>query len=355
MQEPSREVLLLQDGSGMLLTELSSSSFAGALHSLRDGSAIRVTGISTLEIAGTWNYGIGSEQAVHCRLLLRSPGDIQVLEPPTWWTPRHITYIAISLGLLALVCLIQTIRTLVERWRLQAVLTERERLAHEMHDTLAQSFAGVGFQLQAIRRSVPADLPRLQQRVDLACDLVRHSHKEARRSIEPLYPEPKEAVNLLPDLEHCARQMLEGGSVEVAAHTSGNASPLSPLVATALLRIGQEAIANAVRHADPTHLDIALLYGKNSVTLSVRDDGIGFVKSGDLLGFGLRGMRKRAASISASIEILSQPGNGTSIITTVPLRFSFTLTGIVRSFRNYMRERISNVHTEERSNPNSDC
>jgi signal transduction histidine kinase len=312
-------------------------------------SPARFARVGTVAVIGRerdWNYGVDSTKTVRSTVLLRSAADAQVIEPPTWWTMRHVIYIAVALGILALIFLIQILRSLMERWRLQAVLEERERLAHEIHDTLAQSFAGIGFQLQAIRRAIPQELSRVQQQIDLAQTLVRHSHKEARRSIEPLRSEPREATMLLPSLEESARRMVEGGSVRISLSTSGNPRPITPRVGDTLLRIGREAIANAVRHADPSHLEIAVLYKRNTVTLSVQDDGIGFVKSGDLLGFGLRGMRKRAAAISAHLEIQSQPGSGSCITAAVRLPPAFTPVAVLKSYWSQISEHMPHVNNE---------
>ncbi len=234
----------------------------------------------------------------------------------------------------------------MKRWRLQAVHEERERLAQEIHDTLAQSFSGIGFQLQAIRRAIPHENSRLQKQVDLACELVRHSHKEARRSIEPLRTDLREQVDLLSALEQLAQKMVEGGAVEVKTTTSGSPRPLSPQIADTLLRIGLESIANAVRHADPRHLEISMHWDKNTVRLAVRDDGIGFVKSGSLLGFGLRGMRKRAASIDAKLEIFSQPGEGARVEVTAQLPSSISLTILAQRSWAHISERVSRVETK---------
>ncbi len=315
---PSRETLLLQDKASVLVAELSTTGSKDALAQIRDGSVLRLSGISVLDVEGMWNYGLDSAQAVHCKILLRTPSDIQVAQLPTWWTTRHVLYIAVSLGALALLFLIQVVRSLIERSRLRATLAERERVAHEIHDTLAQSFAGIAFQLQAILRAIPRDLAHVQQQVELARDLVRHSHKEARRSIEPLQPESEEVAKILSALEESAQRMVKG-AIKISAVSEGTPRALSPRVADALLKIGQEAIANAVRHADPSQVEIALTYRADTVTLSVHDDGVGFVKSGNLLGFGLRGMRKRAAAVSADLAIESQPGKGTKVTVTAQL------------------------------------
>jgi signal transduction histidine kinase len=337
IREPSRDVLLLQEGSQVIVAELEGANVNGALPDLDAGSTLRVTGINTLEVGGSWNYGVSSAEAVRCSLLLRQPSDARVIAPPSWWSARHMFYIAVALGLLMFAFLLQALAGQAEKWRLQAVMAERERFAHEMHDTLAQSFAGIGFQLQAIQRSVPDSLPQLRQQVALATDLVRHSHKEARRSFDPPNPAQEQSIDLMADLEYSARQMIEGGPIGMTVETSGDVIEIETRVASELLRIGQEAIANAVRHATASHLSIRLQFALGSATLTVEDDGIGFVNRGDLLGFGLRGMRKRAASIAARLEIDSTPGNGTRIRVIAPLAASQAARNPVKLIWNYIR------------------
>jgi signal transduction histidine kinase len=355
VDEPTSVVLLLQSDSTLLVAELDRRSNSRVLAQLEEGSTIQVTGISMLEIEGTWNYGVPSASAVRYKLLLRSPEDVHILKPPSWWTTLHVIYIAAVLAALMFTFLVLGIFNRVERWKLQAVLEERERMAHEIHDTLAQSFAGIGFQMQAIRRAIPDGIPHLQQQVDLARDLVRHSHREARRSVEPLRLDVPEDIDLLPALKASALKMVEGCAVEIAVFTEGPQRTIPPMIAGPLLRIGQEAIANAVRHADPKHLKISLVYGRNSVQLAIADDGSGFVKSGDLLGFGLRGMRTRAAGISAKLEILSQPGEGTRVEVTAPLPPDLSLVSFFKRTWKHLLERTPNVKTGQQPDTNSDC
>ena len=346
VREPYREVLLLQDKSTLLLAELTEPENSNALQKLQEGSTIRITGISIVDITGTWNTGGPGASAVRYKMLLRFPGDVQVIRPASWWTRLHVIYLAAILGVLVLLSMGLLVYGRMEGWRLQAVLEERERLAHEIHDTLAQSFAGIGFQLQAIRKAIPSEASGLRDQVDLARALVRHSHKEARRSLEPLSPESPEDVDLLSSLESSARKMVEGGSVEVTAASTGSARPIPPKIAVSLLRIGQEAMANAVRHAEPSHLDISLAYNTGYVRLAIKDDGCGFVKSGNLLGFGLRGMRKRSAALSAELEIVSQPGKGTSVQVTAPLPPDLSLFAYFNRMWKYPLERILYVNTK---------
>lgn len=271
---------------------------------LKPNSLLRLRGVCVVDPAYTRNL-------TPFVLLLRSPEDIDVLAEPPWFSAGHL--IALAFGIFILALFANYFYTRVEHWRLRAVLEERERMAHEMHDTLAQSFAGIGFQLEAIRSGLPEDLSTTHQQLNLATDLVRHSHEEARHSIATLRPESRESVDLLSALESCAQRMVEGGSVQVLASGDGDIRNIPLRITDTLYRIGQEAIANAVRHAHPNVIKISLHYAKNVLTMLIIDDGIGFTQSGSLSGFGVRGMRKRADSISAKFEIVSESQKGTRV------------------------------------------
>lgn len=319
VREPFGYVLLIQDSSNLVLAELDHDEPSLVLQQLQDGSRVAVTGISFLSVEGTWNYGVESAYAIRPKILLRSSSDVQTLGPPTWWTIRHMVYISMGLTLLAIVFLVQLIRARLHQWRIEAMHIEKERLSNEIHDTLAQSFAGIGFQLQAIRKAAPEEFSDLRQQVDHARDLVRYSHKEALRSITQLESNVFMTADPIQTLRDVATKLVTGGTVKISTTETGKPVPLPPRVSDALIRIGQEAIANAVRHADPQNLRITLEYRLRSVRLVVQDDGMGFVYNGELLGFGLRSMRNRAAAISASIEFKSQPDCGTSVIVIAPL------------------------------------
>jgi signal transduction histidine kinase len=211
----------------------------------------------------------------------------------------------------------------VERWRMQAVLEERQRLAHEMHDTLAQSFAGLSFQLQAIRDDVKDGFDITPQ-LELAQGMVRDSHEEARRSIMALRPEHLQTIGLLSALEESARRMIsQSPSVEIKAISEGNAQNVPLRISDTLLRIGYEAIANAILHARCSLLTICLLYRRSTVEMIIQDDGAGFIVSSDSAGFGIRGMHKRADNISAQFRIDSAPAKGTAVHVSAPLPPSF--------------------------------
>lgn len=281
-------------------------------------------------------------------LLLPSTDDVDVLAGPPWWTTGHL--VAIVITLLVLVLVAQVVHSRVAQWRLRAVLDERERLAHEMHDTIAQSFAGIGFQLQAIRNNLPDHVSPVQKQLDVARDLVRHSHEEARRSIATLRPESIASVGLMPALQSCACRMVDGGSVRLNVSESGDARPIPIRISDTFFRIGQEAIANAVRHARPSMLGILLIYEKSAVRLLIEDDGIGFSGSGDTLGFGVRGMRKRAEAISATFQIVSSINKGTRVQVTAPLRPRFAARDWPLSIWHFLKEFRLNGQSSHRPN-----
>lgn len=325
ISEPYEQVLLIQDGSSVIQAYLDEAIHPSDLMNDQNGSTLRLVGICRLDVKGSWNEGGPSSSTVHYMILIRSAGDVVEIHPPSWWSVSHLVYIAATLFILMLIFFAVTIYDRIKRWKLEAVLQERERMAHAIHDTLAQSFAGIGYQLQAIRRAIPTTLPNVRNQVDLARALVRHSHKEARRSLEPQQETSTDSADLLEMLEASARRMIEGGPLRVSASTTGRLPSSLPMKITdALLHIGQEAIANAVRHAEPSHVSIELVYQPDFVRLTISDDGCGFVESGSLLGFGLRGMRRRSAAISATLNIISSQGLGTRVEVLCPLAHNTT-------------------------------
>jgi two-component sensor histidine kinase len=306
-------ILTIDDGSQSFLAIGGSAGSVASLRLLKDRSRLRLRGICSVDPSYT-------RDLTAFAILLPSFSDIEVIEGPPWWSAGHI--IALTIGSLIVVVAGLTIFIYIERWRMQAVLEERERLAHEIHDTLAQSFAGLGFQLEAIHNAAIKGSSILSQ-LNVARNMARNSHDEARRSIAGLHPEHLESMGLLPALENCAHRITDGSSsIAVKTISSGSETALPLRIADSLFRIGYEAIANAVRHAHPTNLTLSLVYQKSTLELIVADDGSGFMVSSQSAGFGIRGMSKRAASISARFTIRSVPGEGTAIHVVVPLPLS---------------------------------
>jgi signal transduction histidine kinase len=248
---------------------------------------------------------------------------VGVVSGPTSLGPGPLIFA--GLATLAIFFLSQHLYSFAQHWRMRAVVEERAHLAHEMHDTLAQSFAGIGFQLQAIRNSMPPNSFALEKQVDLAMELARSSHEEVRRCIASLRPQMPGPVGLLPALRACAERMINGGGVKVETCFGGELTTIPPRIEDALFRIGREAIANSIRHAGPSIIRIRVRRHFSSVWLSVEDDGVGFATDGHGTGFGLAGMRRRAEGISATLEVRSVPGSGTRIEVRAPLKSRFAM------------------------------
>jgi hypothetical protein len=308
------EILTLEDESQSFIAVVKGLGRWPHLKNLKEKSKLRLRGICVIDSRYTHDMTAFA-------LLLPSSGDIEVLEGPPWWSPVHIVELAVFILILSFVGIAGLL--FVERWRMLAVLDERQRLAHEMHDTLAQSFAGLGFQLQAIRDDVRDGIDVVPQ-LELAQGMVRNSHEEARRSISALRPENLESVGLLSALEECARRMIsQSASIEIKTASVGIAQNIPLRISDTLLRIGYEAIANAIRHARCSQLNLSLVYGRSTVEMIIEDDGAGFVVSSDSAGFGIRGMHKRADNVSARFRIDSAPGQGTAVHVLAPLPPSF--------------------------------
>jgi signal transduction histidine kinase len=210
---------------------------------------------------------------------------------------------------------------LVASARDAGVRDERERLAREIHDTLAQGLAGIVAQLQAART---ASTTGRERHLDTAAELARSTLVEARRSVQALRPEPLEGARLPDALADVAARWTEVSGVPAAVTTTGTPRQLHPEVEIALLRTGQEALANVGKHAAASRVGVTLSYMEDVVTLDVRDDGIGFDLAGlpeevaDGSGFGLTGMRQRVGRVAGRLEIESAPGEGTAVCATVP-------------------------------------
>lgn len=281
-------------------------------------------------------------------LLLRSNEDLSIISGPPWWNTEHVLAIGAVVFLLAILAIL--LYHSIQSWRLRTVLDERGRLAHEMHDTLAQSFAGIGFQLQAIRNALPQGMPALDRQLELASDLVRHSHEETRRSIASLRSESFEPEDILAALGDCAHRLIGSASVQVVLEKEGEQRTVPLQTADALYRIGQEAIANSIRHANPGSLAVRLTYRENLVSLEIEDDGRGFSSSTYQSGFGIRGMRRRAQAVSAAFQIVSQPGYGTLVRTEAPLPPRVTFASWPKLFWKYTTVSRINVRTSGKAN-----
>ncbi|MET4047947.1 MULTISPECIES: sensor histidine kinase [unclassified Rhodococcus (in: high G+C Gram-positive bacteria)] len=202
-------------------------------------------------------------------------------------------------------------------------LAERERLAREIHDTLAQGLSSIQLLLRASERMLPERPDEAKEHVVHARETAVSNLEEARRFVRALTPPDLENSSLSAALERlCANAFHAGGPV-VDWTLSGTPVPLPIAHEVALLRIAQSALANAVQHSNADRVAVTLSYMDTEVALDVVDDGVGF--DPDALpprtdrGFGLPGMRARARSLNGTMVVETAPGEGTAIAVTLPL------------------------------------
>jgi signal transduction histidine kinase len=212
---------------------------------------------------------------------------------------------------------------LLAQAREAGALDERQRMAGEIHDTLAQGLTGIVTQLEAAEQAGSASA-EWRRHVRTAAQLARDSLTEARRSVHALRPQPLDGARLPDALSGVVEQWssLHGLTAELV--TTGDARPLRPEIEVALLRTAQEALANVAKHAGASRVGLTLSYMEDVVTLDVRDDGTGFdatatpAATGEGGGFGLTAMRERVSRIAGTLAIESEPGGGTAISACVP-------------------------------------
>jgi signal transduction histidine kinase len=196
-------------------------------------------------------------------------------------------------------------------------------MARELHDTIEQHLAGIGFCLEAADRALPEHPALAQRHLSLAVDQVNAGADEVRRSVWELRTPSLEAGGLEGALDEAGQQLARCSArpIEVQTRAAGTLRPFSRVMENHLLRIGQEALTNAVRHGQASHVRIDLRYEPEAFVLSVVDDGRGFdpQKAAPEGHFGLAGMRERADAIGGRLAIRSAPGRGTRVEVTVPL------------------------------------
>jgi PAS domain S-box-containing protein len=203
-----------------------------------------------------------------------------------------------------------------EQRRHAVLLEERARMARDIHDTLAQGFTGVIIQLdtsvEALRDEEPEDAAKHIRR---ARELARESLIEARHSVHALRPQALETATFADALRAIITNTTAGTSLHSDFQLKGEPHELQPAVEENLLHIGQEALSNALKHANATRFQARLSFDSDAVRLELRDNGKGFVVDrANGGGIGLIGMRERAEQIGATLGVISKPGRGTKII-----------------------------------------
>jgi PAS domain S-box-containing protein len=200
-----------------------------------------------------------------------------------------------------------------------SILEERNRMAREIHDTLAQAFTGILLHIGAATEQISKNPEKAQAHMETIDELARTGLAEARRSVTTLRPKLLEEGDLYRALNHLTAQMKSSTNTQIACEIIGVVYALSPDVENNLLRIGQEALTNAIKYAHASAIQLELVYEETQCLLKIKDDGQGFeVEQVYLIkGFGLLGMSERVEQIGGELIIHSQPDLGTEIIVIV--------------------------------------
>jgi len=201
-----------------------------------------------------------------------------------------------------------------------AIVEERNRMARDIHDSLAQSLTGVVMQLNAATEFLTSQPQQAQTCITRAQNLAKQGLTEARRSVWLLYQGDLTASSLPDSLTRLIEQMTSSNGIAIILSIDGTPYDLDAPVSLNLLRIAQESLTNALRHANPQTIHLHLIYTPQQIQLRVQDDGCGLAPHPTTgRGFGLTGMNYRAKVIGAQLQIQSKLGEGTEILVTVPI------------------------------------
>jgi signal transduction histidine kinase len=359
----SRVVLLLQNSNTLFTAELDEQPAHAELAAIPFGSTVEVSGVCLTEINA--DGGVDS-----FRILLSNAGSVRVLQKPSWLTPQRLL-VGLALAILILILTATwsvmvskrnlTLKTLVRekeeaqvelqsahdqleyrvrertaqlkfqitarkeaQLQFKAVLSERTRLAQELHDTLEQTLTGIALQMDAASKVLPKESSDADRFLELARNMVTQGQVEVRRSVWDLRSRALEQFDLPSALRTSANELTEGTAVHVAVEAKGMVRPLPEIVEDNLLRIAQESLTNTIKHSGATTATVSLDYGAETVQLQVNDNGRGFVVNGcpgpSEGHFGLLGIHERATRLRGTVALTSEPGTGTRVHVQIPIQ-----------------------------------
>jgi signal transduction histidine kinase len=220
----------------------------------------------------------------------------------------------------------ETQRGLAAAERQAGILQERQRLAQEIHDTLAQGFTSIVMQLEAADLALPEGQSAIRTRLHQARETARLSLVEARRLVQALRPEPLEGASLPEAMARVADRWKQETGIAIDFSVTGSPCSLHPEIEVSLLRAMQEGLTNVLKHAQARQVTVTLSYMEDQVALDIHDDGKGFDVDRLPLaadqtqgGFGLQTMRARVSQIGGQMIVESDPGQGTTLAIQIPL------------------------------------
>ena len=213
-----------------------------------------------------------------------------------------------------------------EQSRQAAVLEERNRLARDIHDTLAQGFTGVIVQLEALEDAIACCRRKeANEHLRRASELARQSLNEARRSVHALRPQALQRGNFWEALKGIVKNTTAGTALHTTFHLRGKVRNLPQYWQENLLHIGQEALTNSLKYAHPRNFETRLIFNTKELRLELCDDGDGFKVKARHDGFGLAGMGERVEQMGGNLTISSTRGKGTKIAVTLPYNLESAL------------------------------
>lgn len=312
-------VLALQSPQGMFTAELGSSS---ALPALEPGSLLRVSGICMVRTDAAGD-------PLGFKMELPDAASITVLEPAPFFTVRRmLILLSLMLGVLLAAAVAgfylarRNASLRAEVRERQAVASERGRLARDLHDTLEQGLTGIQLQIHGIGLSLKEPPPQIRDRLSAMRQMVLQCHTEVRQSIWDLRAETLDHFDLGEALLRMAQSLFLGSGIRLDFSQQRGPTKIPGLISDNLLRIGQEAMTNVLKHSRASMIEIKLIETAQTVSLNVNDDGSGFAESvvhnradGH---FGLVGMEERAQRIGGKLSIEDRPGGGTVVRIEVP-------------------------------------
>jgi signal transduction histidine kinase len=210
--------------------------------------------------------------------------------------------------------------------RQAGILQERQRLAHEIHDTLAQGFTSIVMQLEAAEGALPDEASPVRSHIQQARDTARTSLTEARRVVQALRPAPLDDASLVVALRRVVERWMQESGIETDFTVTGEPQALYLELEVTLMRSMQEALANVRKHARAQQVNVTLSYMVDQVALDIQDDGCGFdpenpPQSPDRVGvgYGLQAMNERVARLGGDVTVESATELGTTVAIQIPM------------------------------------
>jgi signal transduction histidine kinase len=320
---------ILQCKSGSQVFEALLPGGANLHTDLAAGDRVIITGICELTTTHAlprivWVDGF--------RVHLADAAGLRVVARAPWWTAQRLMVALMIVSALAVLGLMGTwllrqqvnkqMAIIGETLRAEAVGKERDRMARDLHDTLEQQLSGIALQLDGVDDAIQANPAAASRSLSLARRMLRFTRLEARRSVWDLRSKALEKEGLGSALQTMAQTSASPSGPAIQVKVSGEDGGLPTAVQFHLLRIAQEALANAVKHGEARNVTIELERAEDFTRLTVSDDGKGFSvdapESAPGPHFGLMGMRERAAKINSRLLLKSKPGSGCAVSVTVP-------------------------------------